>query len=225
MATMFCPDCAASLDAVPVGDQCPVCGGKRRSAHVVLEPLVARASVGEVRALVQHALDELASMPREEAREVVGELVQLSGRIAGTASLAGTLTVTRKGQAMPLTANAGLSTADGFATFSEAILERVHATDSCTAEVVPSRPAIELALAHPDARAVLLNLVSNGLYDLLKYGLLVYLTAKVACDQPAFNFELHYHAAPSTSQHEPAPQQVPLPSGDVCLPPGGRPTR
>jgi hypothetical protein len=38
---MFCPDCNTNLDAVPVDDPCPGCGGKRRSAVAYAE--VARA--------------------------------------------------------------------------------------------------------------------------------------------------------------------------------------
>lgn len=34
---MFCPDCDANLDDVPVGAPCPQCGGDRRSAIVVQE--------------------------------------------------------------------------------------------------------------------------------------------------------------------------------------------
>ena len=40
---MFCPDCNAHLDGVPVGLPCPGCGGSRRSAAVL--PEVVRAVV------------------------------------------------------------------------------------------------------------------------------------------------------------------------------------
>ncbi len=50
---MFCPDCEANLDDVPVGDPCPVCGGPRRSAEahagvalMAVSSLKASASVG-----------------------------------------------------------------------------------------------------------------------------------------------------------------------------------
>jgi hypothetical protein len=40
---MFCPDCDANLDAVPVGDPCPACRGTRRSA--IVTPQTAAVSV------------------------------------------------------------------------------------------------------------------------------------------------------------------------------------
>jgi hypothetical protein len=45
---MFCPDCDANLDDVPVGDPCPACGGARRSAIAYTETARAVATVGEV---------------------------------------------------------------------------------------------------------------------------------------------------------------------------------
>jgi hypothetical protein len=50
---MFCPDCQADLDNVPVGKSCPSCGGSRREAVVqagvalsAVATLTATASVG-----------------------------------------------------------------------------------------------------------------------------------------------------------------------------------
>ena len=42
---MFCPDCNANLDDVRVGAPCPQCGGDRRSATVVPEPVRAVVTV------------------------------------------------------------------------------------------------------------------------------------------------------------------------------------
>ncbi len=44
-AVMFCPDCNANLDDVPVGASCPHCGGQRRSANVSPESIRAVATV------------------------------------------------------------------------------------------------------------------------------------------------------------------------------------
>lgn len=46
---MTCPDCGENLDAVPVADDCPGCGGKRRSATVspaVVETVAVVEDVG-----------------------------------------------------------------------------------------------------------------------------------------------------------------------------------
>lgn len=45
VAGMWCPDCATSLDYVPVSAPCPGCGGLRRSATVRPVPAQARATV------------------------------------------------------------------------------------------------------------------------------------------------------------------------------------
>ena len=41
---MICPDCQQNLDDVPVGDPCPQCGGKRRSAVVQAQAAMAAVS-------------------------------------------------------------------------------------------------------------------------------------------------------------------------------------
>lgn len=45
LAVMFCPDCEANLDHVPVSSPCPGCGGERRSATVFPEPARAVATL------------------------------------------------------------------------------------------------------------------------------------------------------------------------------------
>jgi hypothetical protein len=42
---MTCPDCGADLDAVPVGDPCPICGSTRRNATVMPPTVAAVATV------------------------------------------------------------------------------------------------------------------------------------------------------------------------------------
>jgi hypothetical protein len=209
MASMFCPDCSVSLDDVPVGNPCPGCGGRRRSAKVGIPAVSATISVGEVRALVQEAVDELTAMPTDRARVVGQQLVEL-GRADGTGTATGVDIVTAS-------APNSVSAVDGARVYDEAIVEVLHLADSYDAVVAHATSAIQRALANPDARAVLLNIVANGLYDLLKYGPLAYLTYTVATGQPPVQINLHYHAAPAPALVEPAPKQPPLP-GDVCLP-------
>lgn len=45
---MYCPDCDASLDEVPVGEACPNCGGRRRAAIASPPPVAVVAVVEEV---------------------------------------------------------------------------------------------------------------------------------------------------------------------------------
>jgi hypothetical protein len=65
------------------------------------------------------------------------------------------------------------------------------------------------------------------LYDLLKSGIKWVVISNLATkEQPVFQFDFHYHAAPAVVQHEPAPPQPPSPlTGNVCLPPGKPPSK
>ena len=72
---MFCPDCDANLDAVPVDEVCPNCGGRRRSAVAtpeavsvvaITEEVIVKVSRGDLRPWVEkwqalvHLSDRLA---------------------------------------------------------------------------------------------------------------------------------------------------------------------
>ena len=228
---MFCPACGADLDAVPTSTQCPSCGGMGRAVRVDVPALAATPSLA-VGVLVRQAMDELAAMPEEAAREVVGKLIQLSGRIEGKTTLSGVPTVVevqasgegrssgtavvtienRAGTATPLTAAATLGLVSGHAVYASA------------GEFVVEAPAVRSALDNPAARAVLLNLASNGIYDLLKLGVSVAVGGavawKLAGGQPLVNIEFHYYAAAVTAGCvEPVPANPP-PTADVCLPDG-----
>ena len=75
---MTCPDCREDLDRVPANEPCPECGGRRRTVTVTSPGLSALTRVGEVRAVVQEALDELAGLPVEAQLQIAGKLLQTS---------------------------------------------------------------------------------------------------------------------------------------------------
>jgi hypothetical protein len=192
MATMFCPDCNADLDRVPVKEACPGCGGGRRSARVELPTAYSTAKANEVQALVQDALDELAAMPAEVAETAFKRVVALAGSAHGTSSSTATLTV-----AWPVERSISAQ-----ASAVVAVADFVADATFLPAEAIQLPPAWLRAWRNPDARAVLNNLASNGLYDLLKLGvgagIVLYLGAKVSCGGSALmNVELHLHVPPA----------------------------
>lgn len=62
---MFCPDCNADLDAVPLGEECPGCGGRRRLA--IATPGTARARVTVPEPGIHSHPRRLSAMVREVA--------------------------------------------------------------------------------------------------------------------------------------------------------------
>jgi hypothetical protein len=104
--------------------------------------------------------------------------------------------------------------AEGFRTHNEGLAEAATAADAYAVDRV--RPALQRALTNPDARAVIQSLVANGLYDLIKLGVGIYVTVKVATGTPLIQIDCHHHFAPVAAQVE-QPSQPP-PPGTVCLP-------
>lgn len=76
---MYCPDCETNLDAVPVGDACPSCGGLRRSA--VVTP--ATAAVGAF-SFSAHAHGAVVA---------VGDAIDASLDAGGAAAVLGPITI------------------------------------------------------------------------------------------------------------------------------------
>lgn len=104
MAQALCARCGANLNAVPAGEPCPSCGGTRRDVRIEVPAASMTLTAAPVAVIVRQALDELAALPEEERGAVVRQLVQLAGRIEGTARLAGTAELVRATDAGPRSA-------------------------------------------------------------------------------------------------------------------------
>ncbi len=197
---MTCPDCGGDLDAVPVDAACPACGEGRREVRVALPTSTVHVEAGEIDVLIGRALSELAAMPTDAARDVVDRLVQLAGRADPKATGTGTAL----GVEPPTPVTKALTVA--------------HAVAAATHDAAWTPAAVQRVLDNPAARAVLLGLATNALYDLLKLGVGVALGAKLTGTEPMVRVELHFRATAPVAQQEPAPEPGPPPSDDVCLP-------
>jgi hypothetical protein len=206
MATMFCSDCRADLDTVPVGAPCPACGGRGRSATIKALALVARS---EISALVKEALAEVAAMPEEKLREIVGGIVHLGVTIRGSTALSGEPTV------IQVTAG-GHGVSDGSATVT------VERSATGMVLITDSAPAFKRLIdaLSPKARWLLLLFVAEAIKKVAYGPALDFAIRKVA----ALLAAAHVNNAqpvdidvsvqpPAVEQHEPVPPQAAPPLG------------
>jgi hypothetical protein len=157
-------------------------------------------STAEVRVVMQAAIDELAAMPAEKAREMVEKLVQLSGHSARTSNATGTITV---------------HVEDGATVHDEGFAEVLRLGDAYAVNAFAGAPRLAYLV---ERNSVVRDYVVATGAALTAGVLLLFLQQQLqAPSKPATEYHFHYHAAPVPAQVEPALKQPP-PPGDVCLP-------
>jgi hypothetical protein len=91
-----CSGCGANVDAVPLREPCPACGSKKREGRLGVPTFAAVATIGDIRIVVGKAIEELASLPDVERREVAAQLSQLAEHLAERMSFNEVVTDTAK---------------------------------------------------------------------------------------------------------------------------------